>query len=565
MAVLELAPIEPLPQYDPEWLNAQSLTSAEADRKVLQENYLNNEPSLGQLNPLINYPDLHQSETTQALALIINKKIAEFGGEQPISVESSLVLTTRKAEKRFIARFEVSDISPEQMELLEKLVAWTYAGQAVRTRKNVDGVGLSPEPYPPLNINDSVSITGGWYMGPNLTPTESLHTGLFVFRDLGNITNDNFFDKSSENTRYIVEVREEQMYQTDLVAFIAQVSSILKRNKLLPHGELLYQVYYDLIKLDLRSGGEHLLHGMEEARDLLMRRLILPLGNLDFINGTGQRPESALLVGVPGTGKTLLVEQLLREDPGILIVPIDTATIMNDLSNPYGQVILQRVARVASLTGKSVVLHIDDIEGIVDANRDNSLMLNLMAGIRKTGFFVIASTNVPEAIDPALIQPERFGIVIHCGLQDEESRLAVLNIHANKESRQLHKFLFVSDKEREAILTAIARRTNYFTPRYLAEIVSVAKSYLLAHVVSATGRRTGLTEEDLEGHVLSIQDWAKAFMEVASRYKLEEVKQRDEELKQFVEKSHTKPIGFLSTTNQDDSLMEEINQILERD
>lgn len=118
----------------------------------------------------------------------------------------------------------------------------------------------------------------------------------------------------------------------------------------------------------------------------------------------------------------------------------------------------------------------DDIENMVGSKIKvtNSTMLNLMAGVQESGFFIIASTNYPEKINQSLIQPQRFSVLIHCGLQDEKARYEILKIHANKESKNLKKPLFSSDEVRDLILREVAKHTNAFTPRYLANIATIA-------------------------------------------------------------------------------------------
>jgi SpoVK/Ycf46/Vps4 family AAA+-type ATPase len=167
-----------------------------------------------------------------------------------------------------------------------------------------------------------------------------------------------------------------------------------------------------------------------------------------------------------------------------------------------------------------------------------------MAGVRESGFHIIASTNKPEKIDSALIQPQRFGILIHCGLQDEDARLEILKIHSGMTSVRAGHPLFRSEDEREIILKDVAAHTEAFTPRYLAAIANSAKSYLIERVSKEKGKRIGLTEEDLEGHVFTVEDWDKAIREISARYDKKNLKSRDQELKRFVDKHSRGPVGF---------------------
>ncbi len=502
---------------------------------------------LGDLNPLIHAPDLARKESTDAVRLTTIQKIHEYGGLQPQTLESALVYdpNTEKSGLRFIARFEVPSLTAQQIDLLEEVVTQTY-GLSVRTRTDSKGNDIPPESYPPVQRGEELkSKTGGWYMGPDASPTSSLHQGLFLFRDLGKINKENFLENRNEAGRYIVEIREAGQFQTDLVTFVTQVASVLGQETLPDKGELLYQTYYDLMRLGLKKVDRGQIYGMDEAIDRIRRELITPLASPEISEAVGEDPQSVLMIGVPGTGKTLVVERLLQEETGIFLLPIDPFELQKELSKPKEkQFLLHRIAEVGRLTGKRVVLHVDDIENMVDGEEDtNSTMLNLMAGVQESGFYLIASTNYPEKINPSLIQPQRFSVLLHCGLQDEQARYEILKIHADMASRKLDMPLFQSDEIRDIILGAVATHTKYFTPRYIANIATIAKSHLIDRIAKDKEQIIGLTEADLAGYTYDVSDWEMAFTEVAEKYDSEVVKKRDEELGKFVKK-HSKQMGF---------------------
>ena len=495
---------------------------------------------LGDLNPLIHAPDLTRKESVDAVRHTTLQKIQEHGGTVPKTLESTVVFepNSGKSALRFIARFEVPKLTEGQMVLLEEVVGQTY-GVTVRTRTDNKGNDIPPESYPPIQMGEEVkSKTGGWYMGPEISPTTSLHQGLFVFRDLGQINKDNFLGDHESPGKYIVEIREAGQYQTDLVTFITQVASILGQAELPDRGQLLYESYYDLIRLGLKKVEAESIYGMEDTIDMIRRELIIPLASPDISASVGEDPQSVLMVGVPGTGKTLVVERLLQEETGIFVLPIDPFELQNELRKPKDkQYLMPRIAEISRITGKRVVLHVDDIENMVEGNEDtNSTMLNLMAGVQESGFYIIASTNYPEKINPSLIQPQRFSVLSIAGCKMRQARYEILKIHADLESQKLGIPLFSSDEVRDIILQAVATDTDYYTPRYMANIATVAKSHLISRVAKAQGRTIGLTEKDLDGHTFEVTDWEKAFDEVSSKYDSEGVKKRDEDLRGFVKK-----------------------------
>jgi SpoVK/Ycf46/Vps4 family AAA+-type ATPase len=384
-------------------------------------------------------------------------------------------------------------------------------------------------------------------MGPNMsTPTDSLHTGLFVYRDLGEVNKNNFSDPQISGSRFVVEIRESSLYQTDMVEFVTQISTILGQGKTLPPGDLLYEVYYDLIRLGLKDVDHSSIYGMDDAINTIKRSLLIPLASRDLSHGIKQQPESVLMVGVPGTGKTLAVEEILQEETGVFILPIDPLELVKELNEDKDrQTLLPRISDVSRKTGKRVVLHVDDIENMVQNEQStHSTLLNLMAGIRENDFYIIASTNDPEKIDTALLQPQRFGVLIYCGLPNEDARREIINIHTNELSQKLGIPLFANPDMREVILDAVTRETKDFTPRYIAEIANVAKSHLLFRIAQEQGQTIGLTEEALQRFSFTPEDWREAFLQVSARYNKEEVRSRDTELEKFVSKCRRGLLGL---------------------
>lgn len=514
-------------------------------------------PSLGDLNPLIHFPDLARRESIEALVRIALEKIKECGGAIPQRLESTLVCSVRYPtaipQLRFVTRFEVEHLTPEQIDLLEELVKYTYPVK-VRTRVGSEGKNIEPESYPPMTPAEyNRSKTAGWYMGADQTPTDSLHSGLFVYKDLGEVNRENFLEEGAP-AKYIVEIREAGMYQTDLVAFAIQVASILGQGKSLEPGQLLYDVYYDLLRLGLKNVDDSSIYGMGDITAQIKRGLLLPLANLELSRGLAQQPESVLMIGVPGTGKTLAVEELLQQDTGVLIIPIDPLELLKEMSKDKDkQTLLPRISEVARRTGKRVILHIDDIEILAGNDSTYSTLLNLLAGVRESGFFVIASTNEPERIPAALMQPQRFGILIYCGLQSERVRYEILRIHAPE-------VLFNSPRERQLILAALAAQTEYFSPRYLWEIINSAKSYLLERISSDLGQTIGLTGSDLAGYTFCLEDFEKAFAYVASVCDRQGLKKRDDELNTLVRRSSSGHMGFAPNGNGEGNLFNDLRR-----
>lgn len=528
------------------------------------------EPRLSDLNPLLYPPDLGNHEAMDAFSKIIQRKINEHQGQTPSAIETVIAYDedSRSALYRLVIRFDLQNLDEDQVSQLEDIVKQTYGPQA-RTRKGNSGSKISPTSYPPIertkrggNTKKKTSRYLGWYMGLNPLELNNFHTGVLVFKDLGEAEMGEYFRRKDPKdwfyrddlrtplgktlkTKYLVEIREAGLYQTDIVQLAVRVASVLNKKGDIKSQSLLYEIYNDLNRLNLKKASLDTIHGLDEQIDRVKRVLILPLANLGLSTGLELPPGSVLFIGVPGTGKTLIAEYLLQEDTGVFILPLDPIDLAKELHLPPEQrKILPRIAEVFNKTQIPVIVHMDDIENIgTDDTQINSTLLNLMAGIRENGFLAIASTNHPEKLNMQLLQPQRFAHVVYLGLHDEEARRGILDIHATRISRELNMPLFDSEEERSQIIRALAKITEGFTPRFLAEICTEAKTFYLRRIVEQKRVAKGLTEEDIRDSTFSPQDWDNAFGEVIAKYNKEATIKRDRELQKFV-RQLARPLGF---------------------
>lgn len=504
-------------------------------------------PSLGELNPLIHPPDFSKKGVIDSLSEVSRSYIEGHDLIQPISigaVDVTSVGENQKALPRFIARFETPSISKETVVQLENLVKARYS-ENVMTTKNLEGKDVDALPYPRIDGKAQMHING-WYFGPSLTGFNGLTSGLYVYENRGKTTLASLSNEDKSEKKCTVEIREGEMYQADLVEFVIQTASILTNNKMLDRGSVLHEVYYDLMRLGLKEGDGVSLFGLDEQHAIINRSLIYPLANKRIREGLEQYPESVMLVGVPGTGKTLLAEKIIRERPDVFILPFDPLDLAKEMvMEKERQKLMPRVDEIARITGKDIVFHIDDIENMVDEDeKTNSTILNLMQGLKDNGFYLISSTNDPEKIPVALKQPQRLGLPVHCPLQDKKSRFEILKIHAGSTSSRSSYPLFPTDESRVAVLTDIAERTDGYTPRYLAQVANVAKSFFLERIVKEERRTSGLQEDDLIKYRFSLDDWKKAFFFVDQRYDCKSMRDKDRRLAEVVQGMKAGYTGF---------------------
>jgi transitional endoplasmic reticulum ATPase len=149
-----------------------------------------------------------------------------------------------------------------------------------------------------------------------------------------------------------------------------------------------------------------------------------------------EAPRGILLYGPPGTGKTLIARAVASETEAHFI-HVDGPEIMHKY---YGEseARLRQVFQEAKQKAPSIIF-LDEIDAIAPPRaevhgdvekRVVAQLLALMDGLEARGnIIVLAATNVPELIDPALRRPGRFDREIAINVPDERGRLQILTIH----------------------------------------------------------------------------------------------------------------------------------------
>jgi transitional endoplasmic reticulum ATPase len=163
----------------------------------------------------------------------------------------------------------------------------------------------------------------------------------------------------------------------------------------------------------------------------------LPLRHPEIFEKLGiEAPKGVLLYGPPGTGKTLLAKAVANESNAHFI-SISGPEIMSKF---YGEseARLREIFKEAREKSPSIIF-VDEIDSIAPKREEVtgeverrvvSQMLSLMDGLEARGkVIVIAATNRPNAIDPALRRPGRFDREIEIKVPDKKGRKDILAIH----------------------------------------------------------------------------------------------------------------------------------------
>src|SRR5919199_1393441 len=189
-----------------------------------------------------------------------------------------------------------------------------------------------------------------------------------------------------------------------------------------------------------RDGRDEDVGGMRETIALVREAVELPITHPEIFRKLNIRPHKGILFyGPPGTGKTLLARAVAHES-GAHFVAVSGPEILNKY---WGQseARLRSIFNEARQKAPAIILF-DEIDSFASA-RDMmsesfeatlvSQLLSLMDGLNDLGrICIIATTNRPAALDPALRRPGRFDHEIEVGLPDAEARLHILGIHTRE-------------------------------------------------------------------------------------------------------------------------------------
>ena len=200
-------------------------------------------------------------------------------------------------------------------------------------------------------------------------------------------------------------------------------------------------------------------------------------------------PKGILLYGPPGCGKTLLAKAIANELNAHFIT-INGPEIMSKFYGESEQR-LREIFKIAKKKAKKhpTIIFIDEIDAIAP-KRDEvtgeverrvvAQLLALMDGLESRGnVIVIAATNRPNSIDPALRRPGRFDVEIEIPMPDKRGRLEILEVH----TRRLRELRLLAE---DVDLEKLAEITHGYTGADIAALVKEAVLKSIKRVISET-------------------------------------------------------------------------------
>src|SRR5205809_1488993 len=213
--------------------------------------------------------------------------------------------------------------------------------------------------------------------------------------------------------------------------------------------------------------------GVEDAKDEVQELVEFVRDPKKFQKLGGRIPKGVLMVGPPGTGKTLLARAIAGEAD----VPFFSIS-GSDFVEMFVGVGASRVRDMFEQGKKSApcIIFIDEIDAVgrhrghgVGGGHDereqtlNALLVEMDGFDTQEGVIIIAATNRPDVLDPALLRPGRFDRQITVNLPDVKGREEILRVHAKKV------------KLAEGVdLAVVARGTPGYSGAELANVINEA-------------------------------------------------------------------------------------------
>jgi cell division protease FtsH len=277
-------------------------------------------------------------------------------------------------------------------------------------------------------------------------------------------------------------------------------------------GGLLVAVWYFMMQQSQMGGGKAMQFGKSRARmatgdknkitfndvagadeeKLELSEIVEFLKNPKRFSDLGARiPKGVLLIGPPGTGKTLLAKAVAGEAN----VPFFSIS-GSDFVELFVGVGASRVRDLFENAKKNnpCIIFIDEIDAVgrhrgagMGGGHDereqtlNQLLVEMDGFNVNTGIIILAATNRPDILDPALLRPGRFDRQISVNLPDVKGREEILKVHARNKP-------FASEVD----LKVLAKRTPGFTGADLENVLNEGA------ILTARANKEKITMEELE-------------------------------------------------------------------
>ena len=210
-------------------------------------------------------------------------------------------------------------------------------------------------------------------------------------------------------------------------------------NKIMTFGKVKPKVHSETEKVTFND-----VAGVDEAKEELQEVIEFLKDPKKFQKLGGKIPKGVLLVGPPGCGKTLIARAVAGEAgvPFFSISGSDFVEMFVGVGASRVRDLFEQGRRAGKVSGKGAIIFIDEIDAVgrlrfagIGGGHDereqtlNALLVEMDGFDTQQGLILIAATNRPDTLDPALLRPGRFDRHIIVNLPDIKGREEILQVH----------------------------------------------------------------------------------------------------------------------------------------
>jgi transitional endoplasmic reticulum ATPase len=250
--------------------------------------------------------------------------------------------------------------------------------------------------------------------------------------------------------------------------------------------------------------------GLEDAKQKIRELVELPIRYPELFERLGiEPPKGVLLYGSPGTGKTLLAKAVANESDANFISISGPELVSKFVGESEEK--LREIFKSANEKAPSIIF-MDEIDAIAPRREEStneverrmvSQMLTLMDGVGQRGqVIVLAATNRPDAIDPALRRPGRFDREIEIGVPGRNARKEILQIHTRNMPMK------------DVDIDELANKTHGYTGADLNALVREAAMSTLRQLLPKIADRQSIPNEILLDLKVSRENFMEAMKSI---------------------------------------------------
>jgi len=286
--------------------------------------------------------------------------------------------------------------------------------------------------------------------------------------------------------------------------FLVNVSQYIDENKLLPGAKVALNQHTLAIAEVIPSTEEPFvaamevlesvevdydqIGGLDEQIQELQEAVELPLTEPERFARIGiEPPKGVLLYGLPGTGKTLLAKAVAHRTNATFIRVVGSELVQKYIGD--GSKLVREIFEMARKKAPSIIF-IDELDSIAarrlnettGADREvQRTLMQLLAEMdgfdKRKNIRIVAATNRPDVLDPAILRPGRFDRLVHVPMPGVEARGKILKIHCERMTLSgdidFKRLAKATEGMSGADLKAIATEAGMFAVRKDKELVEM--------------------------------------------------------------------------------------------